>query len=155
MKKAKNISFKIVSLIIVFTIAIVNVTSVHAINSIVCDLVNISVKEEKLYEEYQLSDLPAVVSSSVNSTEKTPVEIINQDVDDEYTITVKNDDGTNTVHIFQTPIKYVDGETIKLKKDTLVESGENISLFKNYAYESVDNEVKSYYPENISDGIKM
>lgn len=155
MKKAKNISFKIVSLIIVFTIAIVNVTNVHAIDSIVSDLVNISVKEEKLYEEYQLSDLPAVVSSSVNSTEKTPVEIINQDVDDEYTITVKNDDGTNTVHIFQTPIKYVDGETIKLKKDTLVESSENISLFKNYAYESVDNEVKSYYPENISDGIKM
>ena len=155
MKKAKNISFKIVSLIIVFTIAIVNVTNVHAIDSIVSDLVNISVKEEKLYEEYQLSDLPAVVSSSVNSTEKTPVEIINHDVDDEYTITVKNDDGTNTVHIFQTPIKYVDGETIKLKKDTLVESSENISLFKNYAYESVDNEVKSYYPENISDGIKM
>lgn len=155
MKKTKNISFKIVSLMIVFAIAIVNVPNVNAIDSIVSDLVNISVKEEKLYEEYQLSDLPAVVSSSVNSTEKTPVEIINQDVDDEYTITVKNDDGTNTVHIFQTPIKYVDDETIKLKKDTLVESSENISLFKNYAYESVDNEVKSYYPENISDGIKM
>ena len=155
MKKTKNISFKIVSLIIVITLAILSVPNVNAIESIVSDLVNISVKEEKLYEEYQLSDLPAVVSSSVNSTEKTPVEIINQDVDDEYTITVKNDDGTNTVHIFQTPIKYVDDETIKLKKDTLVESSENISLFKNYAYESVDNEVKSYYPENISDGIKM
>lgn len=155
MKKTKNILFKIVSLIIVFIIAIVNVTSVHAIDSIVSDLVNISVKEEKLYEEYQLIDLPAVVSSSVNSTEKTPVEIINQEVDDEYTITVKNDDGTNTVHVFQTPIKYVDDKTIKLKKDTLVESDENISLFKKYAYESVDNEVRTYYPKNISDGIKM
>lgn len=155
MKKAKNISFKIVSLIIVFTIAIVNVTSVHAINSIVSDLVNISVKEEKLYEEYQLSDLPAVVSSSVNSTEKTPVEIINQDVDDMYSITVKNSDGTNTLHIFQTPIKYEEDNVIKLKKESVTSSKENISLFKNYAFESVENEIKGFYPADIYDGIKI
>lgn len=155
MKKAKNISFKIVSLIIVFTIAIVNVTSVHAIDSIVSDLVNISAKEEKLYEEYQLSDLPAVVSSSVNSTEKTPVEIINQDVDDMYSITVKNSDGTNTLHIFQTPIKYEEDNVIKLKKESVTSSKENISLFKNYAFESVENEIKGFYPADIYDGIKI
>lgn len=114
-----------------------------------------SSKSELSYENYELSDLPEVISSSVYSTEKTPTEIINQDVDDEYTITVKNADGTNTVHIFQTPIKYLDNETLKLKKDTIVVSSEKISLLKNYAYESVDNEIKSYFPENINDGIKM
>lgn len=114
-----------------------------------------SSKSELSYENYELSDLPEAISSSVYSTEKTPTEIINQDVDDEYTITVKNADGTNTVHIFQTPIKYLDNETLKLKKDTIVVSSEKISLLKNYAYESVDNEIKSYFPENINDGIKM
>ncbi len=155
MKKAKNILFKIISLMIAFIITIVNVTDVNAIDSIVSDLVNISVKEEKLYEEYQLSDLPTVVSSSINSTEKTPVEIINQDVDDMYSITVKNSDGTNTLHIFQTPIKYEEDNVIKLKKESLTSSKENISLFKNYAFESVENEIKGFYPADIYDGIKI
>ncbi len=155
MKKTKNILFKIISLMIVFIIAIVNVTDVNAVDSIVSDLVNISVKEEKLYEEYQLSDLPTVVSSSINSTEKTPVEIINQDVDDMYSITVKNSDGTNTLHIFQTPIKYEEDNVIKLKKENLTSSKENISLFKNYAFESVENEIKGFYPADIYDGIKI
>ncbi len=155
MKIVKNISFKIVSLIIVFTIAILNVLNVNAIDSIVSGLVNFSAKEEKLYEEYQISDLPEAVSSSINSTEKTPVEIINQDVDDMYSITVKNSDGTNTLHIFQTPIKYEEDNVIKLKKENLTSSKEKISLFKNYAFESVENEIKGFFPADIYDGIKI
>ena len=155
MKRVNNNIYKILSVILIFVISIVNVPNALAAESIINDIVSITAKEETLYEKYQLSDLPSVVSSSVYSTEKTPVKIINQSVDDEYTITVKNDDGTNTVHIFQTPIKYVDDETIKLKKDTIVKSGKNISLFRNYAYESVDNEVKSYFPEDIAEGVKI
>ena len=155
MKSIKTKLFTLVSLALVLVIAFVNAPNVIAVETMISDMVNISTKENQLYEEYQLSELPTVISSSVYSTEKTPVKIINQEVDDEYTITVKNDDGTNTVHIFQTPIKYVEDDVVRLKKDTLVESTEKISLLKSYAYESVDNEVKSFYPENIADGVKM
>lgn len=146
---------KTISAITALTIVATSLSYVFATSDISMELDSYLSKGETLYENYNLSDLPEAVSSSVYSTEKTPTEIINQDVDDEYTITVKNTDGTNTVHIFQTPIKYFDNNTIKLKKDTIVVSSEKISLLKNYAYESVDNEIKSYFPENINDGIKM
>jgi len=95
MKRVNNNIYKILSIILIVVISIVNVPNALAAESIINDIVNITAKEETLYEKYQLSDLPSVVSSSVYSTEKTPVKIINQSVDDEYTITVKNDDGTN------------------------------------------------------------
>lgn len=110
---------------------------------------------DKIYEKYQISDLPSAIVKSVNSTGKTPIEIVNHETDDMYSVTVKNDDGTNTLHVFQTPIKYEEDNVIKIKKDTITDSSENISLFKNYAFESVNNEIKGFYPKDISDGIKV
>ncbi len=110
---------------------------------------------DKEYEKYQLSDLPSAIAESINTADKTPIEIINHETDDMYSITVKNDDGTNTLYVFQTPIKYEENNTVKLKKDTVTASTEKLSLFTDYEFESVSNEIKGFYPKNISDGIKV
>lgn len=140
------------SLFLVFVLAFGSVVSVSAEE---LSQRNYSAKEDISYENYRLADLPEVIANSILTTDTTPVEIINQDTDDIYSITVKNSDGTNTLHIFQTPIKYVDGNSVKLKDTAINSSTKRISMFDTYAYESGDNEIKGYFPEHISDGVKV
>lgn len=140
------------SLFLVFVLAFGSVVSVSAEE---LSQRNYSTKEDISYENYRLADLPEVIANSILTTDTTPVEIINQDTDDIYSITVKNSDGTNTLHIFQTPIKYVDGNSVKLKDTAINSSTKRISMFDTYAYESGDNEIKGYFPEHISDGVKV
>lgn len=140
------------SLFLVFVLAFGSVVSVSAEE---LSQRNYSTKEDISYENYRLADLPEVIANSILTTDTTPVEIINQDTDDIYSITVKNSDGTNTLHIFQTPIKYVEGNSVKLKDTAINSSTKRISMFDTYAYESGDNEIKGYFPEHISDGVKV
>ncbi len=145
---------RMVSLFLAIVLLLVSGVSISA-----AELSTVSANKKSLndkeYEKYQLSDLPSAIAESINSAEKTPVEIINHETDDMYSITVKNDDGTNTLYVFQTPIKYEENNTVKLKKDIVTASAEKLSLFTDYEFESVNNEIKGFYPKNISDGIKV
>lgn len=74
------------SLFLVFVLAFGSVVSVSAEE---LSQRNYSAKEDISYENYRLADLPEVIANSILTTDTTPVEIINQDTDDIYSITVK------------------------------------------------------------------
>lgn len=140
------------SLFLVFVLAFGSVVSVSAEE---LSQRNYSAKEDISYENYRLADLPEVIANSILTTDTTPVEIINQDTDDIYSITVKNSDGTNTLHIFQTPIKYVDGNSVKLKDTAINSSTKRISMFDTYAYESGDMRLKAIFPSISATALRL
>ena len=61
-------------------------------------------------------------------------------------ICLLNDDGTNTMYIFDTPVKYVDDNgVVKDKSNKLHASKRN-----NYLYVNEENDVKTYFPKKIT-----
>ncbi len=58
-----------------------------------------------------------------------------------------NDDGTNTLYLFDYPVKYVDSEdgVTKDKSNKLKESKRN-----NYLYVNDENDIKTYFPKKIT-----
>ncbi|MGI6745697.1 MAG: DNRLRE domain-containing protein [Acutalibacteraceae bacterium] len=108
------------------------------------------------YENYTLEDLPKAVKESVISSEKTPMEIVESAPEDLYSVTVKNEDGSNTLSIFGQPIKYIDEDgTIRVKRNELNKSDKLSSLFEKYAFECTDNVIKGYFPKKTDKEIKM
>lgn len=73
-----------------------------------------------------------------------------------YSVTVKNEDGSNTLSIFGQPIKYTDEDgIIKIKRNELNKSDKRVGLFEKYAFECTDNVIKGYFPKKTDKEIKM
>lgn len=100
-------------------------------------------------EKYSFSDLPEPVFETLFSSKSKPVEI-NDTTSDLYTITTFNNDGTSSLYSFGTPIKYIEEDTIRIKKNLIKTSNRN-----NYAYEITDNDIKTYFPESIENQISI
>lgn len=72
-----------------------------------------------------------------------------------YSVTTNNIDGTQTVEIFQTPIKYVENNEIKFIDTTIKECSVLDKVTTDKYYECVNSSVKSYFPNKLSDGVSI
>ena len=100
-----------------------------------------------------IEELPDYIEDSYNENEKA--ESIDIYDEDPFSFTTNNTDGTKTVEIFQTPIKYVEDEEIKFIDTKLEELSIFNKLSSKYIYECTKAPVKSFFPTHIKDGISI
>ena len=100
---------------------------------------------QDIYFELQAEDVPELIDFN-EAKEKGHVQRLREKEPDNNTIIFLNEDSTETMYVFAEPIKYTDvnGE-IKDKSRTL-------SLVENN-YTMPENDVRVYFPTNVSDGI--
>ncbi len=81
--------------------------------------------------------------------EKSYVGRVKEDEADLYTFVFKNEDGSNTMRVFDHPVKYIDdkGET----RDISLE----ISKYKDGSFKSTDHMIKASFGNDISEGIGL
>lgn len=100
-----------------------------------------------------IEELPDYIEDSYNENKKA--ESIDIYDEDPFSFTTNNTDGTKTVEIFQTPIKYVEDEEIKFIDTKLEELSIFNKLSSKYIYECTKAPVKSFFPTHIKDGISI
>lgn len=100
-----------------------------------------------------IEELPDYIEDSYNENEIA--ESIDIYDEDPFSFTTINTDGTKTVEIFQTPIKYVEDEEIKFIDTKLEELSIFNKLSSEYIYECTKAPVKSFFPTHIKDGISI
>lgn len=67
-------------------------------------------------------------------------------------ITLQDQDGTNTTYIFSENVKYIDSAgVIKDKKSTLTENITELAYQDQYAYTNTNNDVRMYFPNSIGE----
>lgn len=100
-----------------------------------------------------IEELPDYLENSYNENEKA--ESIDIYDEDPFSFVTNNTDGTKTVEIFQTPIKYIEDEEIKFIDTKLEELSTFDKLSSKYIYECTKAPVKSFFPTRIKDGISI
>ncbi len=100
--------------------------------------------------EYTLEDMSDVVKNVVYSSEKEPYCIVNDDIDVDNSVTVKNTDGSLTTHIFPYNIKENDGKRVRFV-------GKKIKTQKRDGYDYVDDSgnIVRRFSKDIDNGIKL
>ena len=100
-------------------------------------------------------------SSEINSKEvaadkPTVVGLSTDSADDLTSLTVINSDGSKTLHRYFEDIKFIDESgKIHFKDNGIYESNTTRTLFDDYAFENGINNIKSFYPDKISEGLKL
>ncbi|WP_010245211.1 DNRLRE domain-containing protein [Acetivibrio cellulolyticus] len=76
---------------------------------------------------------------------------------DLYSIDVVNTDGQHTVCTYQFPVKYVDdGGSIQYIDNSIVSHSKKRKIKgKSFAYTNKGNRIKTYFPENIAEGVLL
>lgn len=156
----KKTFVKLLSSILFLTLFANMFVSVTALTENVCNdiMANDSTVNVRL-SEYTIDDMPLSMREAIipdGSTNKT-VSTIN--ADDMYSVTIDNGDGTQTVNIFQNPIKYKseNGE-IKFYTHALESiAASTLALTSDalYSYKNEEGAVKTYYSSNIQSGVKL
>ena len=100
-----------------------------------------------------IEDLPEYIQDSYNSNEKA--ESIDIYDEDPFSLTTNNSDGTKTVEIFQTPIKYIENQEIIFIDINLKKTSVFDKISSKYIYESTKAPVKSFFPAQLEDGITI
>lgn len=96
-------------------------------------------------EEFKVPD----IIDEEEQAEKSYVGRVKEDEKDLYTFIFKNEDGSNTMRVFDHPVKYIDdkGET----RDISLE----ISKCKDGSFKSTDHMIKASFGNDISEGIGL
>lgn len=141
---------KIFKILIFFVIFLYNLNFfyliAYATNSIKIDDIDDIVKYNGSIEE-----LPEYIYESYSDNIKADsLDIYDQNL---YSITTNNTDGTKTVQLYQTPIKYIENEEIKFIDTTLEKLPVLEQIVSQYFYECTKTPVKSYFPNKLTNGI--
>ncbi len=156
----KKIIIKLLSSILFLTLCANMVVPVMALSENVYEnnIANDTTVDARL-SEYTVVDMPLSLREAImpdGSTNKT-VSTIN--ADDMYSVTIDNGDGTQTVNIFQNPIKYK-SENGEIKFYTHALESTSASAFAStsdalYSYKNEEGAVKTYYSADIQSGVKL
>lgn len=108
------------------------------------------IKKESYYENYTLENMPDVVKSVVNRSNKKTVSLSKIDANKKNRVTLVNEDGTKTTHIFPYDIKYTKDNKINFISDKISFSNE-----KDYDYKNSDGDITKSFSKNIDTGVKI
>lgn len=103
--------------------------------------------------ELSADDIPEGMSVQMVS-EKGHVKRLREQEDDLQTVIFQNRSGHKTAYYYNRPVKYVDENgDVKDKSTDISEAGKKLS--KQYAYTALENDVKSYFPQRVGNGVKV
>lgn len=105
------------------------------------------IKKESYYENYTLENMPDVVKSVVNRSNKKTVSLSKIDANKKNRVTLVNEDGTKTTHIFPYDIKYTKDNKINFISDKISFSNE-----KDYDFKNSDGDITKSFSKNIDTG---
>lgn len=88
----------------------------------------------------------AISQININADEKDRL----KKYDTPYTICYKNGDNTYSMYIFDSPIQFKSGNEYKIIDNTVIKSSN-----KEFAYENKSNEIKTYFPKNLSETFRI
>ena len=118
------------------------------------ELKTVAVGEKTLTELKQMTvdvdSLPVFINSNT-AVQKGHVNRLDEQENDLNTVIFQNKDGSKTTYIFKNPVKYIDDNGDIRDKNT------NISVFngRDYKYAATDNIIKTYFPNQSNDGVKI
>ena len=108
---------------------------------------------------YTVDKLPDGLRDSVFPDGTSGKTISPLSADDLYSINIDNGDGTNTLNVFQQPVKYIDENgTVKFRTNALekVPGTGFLGLFKSeYTYQNEEGDVKTYFSDKIDKGVLL
>ena len=110
---------------------------------------NISIKEQAL------ENVPTYLKDTVNLDETRITGIDLSHDNDPFSFTTINDDGTKTIFVFSSPIKYEDENGGMRYIDNSLTSSTKKFNQTTYAFENKEDGVKTYFPNTISDGVLL
>lgn len=109
--------------------------------------------EDVLMYHGSIDDLPKHIYEAYKENPKAEsLDIYDTDI---YSITTNNSDGTKTIEIYQTPIKYIEENKIKFIDTSITKSSSLDKLITDKSYECIGTPVKSYFPNTLSNGISI
>ncbi len=100
-----------------------------------------------------VEDLPEYIYDSYMSNEKAEsLDIYDSSL---YSVTTNNSDGTKTIELYQTPIKYIEEDEVKFI-DTAIENASLLEQVTNqFFYKCETTPVKTFYPKHLLDGVSI
>ncbi len=108
---------------------------------------------------YAVDKLPDGLRNSVLPDGALGKTISPLSADDLYSITINNGDGTNTLNVFQQPVKFIDENgAVRFRTNALekVPGTGFLGLFKSeYAYQNEEGDVKTYFSDKIDKGVRL
>lgn len=112
-----------------------------------------NINDELVSYKCTVEELPDYIEASYNENQKA--ESLDIYDEDPYSVTTNNTDGTKTVEIFQTPIKYIEDEEIKFIDTKLEELSSFDKVLSKHYYRCTKAPVKSFFPNHIKDGVTI
>ncbi len=108
----------------------------------------LAVVEEATVEYLEVDDFPAVLDKA-EIQENQYVGRVKSEETNEYTLVLKNADGSNTMRLFDYPVKYTDATGTK--KDITLKLHETAKG----NYQTADNNIITTFAQKLSDGISL
>ena len=142
-------SFLILSVLLLSYFFYVNKTRIKATEDKV-DSLQSDYYEMYDMSEYTLDDVPDYILSAITSNGNNAEYISDENAGDIYSLTVVNSDESKSRFTYNLPIKYIENGEIRFKKPNITES-----KYKKFAYENTQNNIKSYFPSDIREGVEV
>lgn len=99
---------------------------------------------------YTLEDIPASILDSMDLSGSQPLKLSEERAANLSAMTVEREDGSETLYSFAEPIKFLDGDQVRFKDNSIKNSG----AFT-YKYENASSDIKTYFPHRIQNGVKV
>ncbi len=105
--------------------------------------------------DYTLDNLPSFIQETIKANDKVAESLDLEFIEDPYTFIVNNEDGTKTQYRYDIPVKHKDGNKISFRNPKIAKANFLKRVFTKYEYESVENDIKSYFPQKLKDGVLL
>ncbi len=142
--------YKIFALLLIMTFSFnVFMVEVFALeNTSLSEKSNLNITKNALIN---IENVPNEIKYQLKASNNSAKSISNDN--DLYSFTTINEDGSKTLYKFEAPIKYKEDNKVKFINNDLKESNKWYGFFNKYAYENSENNIKTYLPNNIKDGV--
>lgn len=145
--------FLTISLVFTFLLSISPIKGFALESTLVPQKSNFTTVNETILN---LDQLPSEIKYLLTSNEKNnAISLSTDSFNDLYSFTSLNNDGSKTLYKYEIPIKYKESSKVKFINNELKESSKWYGFLRKYAYENSENSIKTYFPENIKDGILL
>lgn len=101
-------------------------------------------------DNYTIDKTPEMIKKVIYKDNNKPIKISESGANNLNSVTVVNDDGTSTLHIFPYNIKYIDGNCVKFINNNIVKSNDNL-----YEYYSNQGSINKSFSKDFNKGIKL
>ncbi len=102
------------------------------------------------YDDCQLYNMPDVVKDAVFNEKNKPIALSEDGADNLNSVTVVNEDGTNTLHIFPYDIKYIENDKVKFISDVISKTSD-----KEYEYQNNDGDISRKFSTDFETGVEL